>query len=96
MPSKNKILMLGDMLELGDHSEAEHKNMSEWVDGLDVSAITLVGPEFMKFQGKTRADHFPDIESAIEFYRKNPVSDSVILIKGSRGIKMEKILESLV
>ncbi len=88
----NKLAILGDMLELGSESQKEHKAMVALLETLGLNAY-LVGPEFVKCTSS-----FPTFSNAIElkdFLLKSTVSNSSVLIKGSRGIKLETLKEVL-
>ncbi len=89
-----KMLILGDMLELGDQSAAEHQNIVELLKKYAFDNVILVGEEFIK----TKTDNYLIFETAKEvvaFLQMNPVKEKVILIKGSRGIKLETLLDVL-
>jgi UDP-N-acetylmuramoyl-tripeptide--D-alanyl-D-alanine ligase len=86
----NKIAILGDMLELGNISQQEHQKT---VDYLEEHALTayLVGPEFKKTN--TNNAIFSTTEELISYLNSHSISDSLILLKGSRGIQLEQVLE---
>ncbi len=88
--AENKIAILGDMKELGAVSLEEHQNIVDWLNDNNINAM-LVGPEF----GKTnhQLQHFETVEQLIES-RTEKYKNSFILLKGSRGIKLEKMIEA--
>ncbi len=96
MPTKGKrIAILGDMRELGDSSGEEHRNLlSKVVDYCDDCIVT--GPEFFKatqdsmYDGITYAD---TVEECAQLIHAKAMSGDIVLIKGSRGIQLEKVLE---
>lgn len=93
MKAEPKMAILGDMLELGEESLEEHNAIISLLRQLGIVNAVLVGPEFLK----TNTDFtvFPDSETARQWISvKNP-EGFTILLKGSRGIRMEKILEAL-
>ncbi|MCF8331731.1 MAG: UDP-N-acetylmuramoyl-tripeptide--D-alanyl-D-alanine ligase, partial [Bacteroidales bacterium] len=90
-----KVVALGDMLELGKQSEIYHKEILETIDKFSFDQVILVGTEFNKVAKNNSYLLFDNSEQAAEYLKTNPLSDTVILIKGSRGIKMEKLLKSL-
>ncbi len=95
-PFKNKMLILGDMLELGAESQEEHLNIIRKIGELKLEDVLLVGPEFSRAsKGEAGFSVFPDVEEAIDGLRKINPADKTILIKGSRGIQLEKTLEVL-
>ena len=91
----NKTLILGDMLELGDVSLTEH------VDALDkarrcADTIFLVGDEFSKAaRGVATVSCFHDVDALAGYLAQHPLSGRTILIKGSHGIHLEKLVKSL-
>lgn len=87
-----KILMLGAMAELGEESLAEHKAIVELIKKSDWKNVVLVGGDFLKF------DHpflkFENAEQAKEWWQQQHFENIHALIKGSRSIQMEKVLEN--
>lgn len=93
-----KVAMLGDMLELGDDSEAEHEAVLQKALNCGLQKICLVGGEFCRALGKVDSDtieHFMTSLDLAEWAEKEQLSGAVVLIKGSRGTKMEKVIEKL-
>lgn len=94
LKAQHKMVVLGDMLELGDESQIEHRAIVNLIEESDFETVILVGPEFTSAsQGKFLC--FPDSEKAHEWLVSQKFSNFSILIKGSRGIKMEKVLDAL-
>lgn len=83
-----KIAILGDMLELGNYSEDEHKKIIKYLKNNDINAI-LIGEEFKKIESNYKK--YKSTEELIDT-NINDMKDSLILLKGSRGIKLEKII----
>ena len=97
--SEHKVAMLGDMLELGKDSVKEHQAIVKKAAGI-FSEAYLVGPEFGKaLDGVEKVDcvfrHFNSSEDLLQWLNTSPVHDAVILVKGSRGMRMEKVLPAL-
>lgn len=98
-----KAVMLGDMRELGTESVAEHIAILKKVLSMHLDLVCLVGEEFRKalkevtepVEETSNAKWFPTSDDLVAWLKENPVSDHTILIKGSRGIRMEKILPEL-
>jgi len=90
----HKIAILGDMLELGNYSGREHRDLLEHAKKLNFDQLILVGKEFGK-TAKNDANllHFKEIESLRDWYLKQRFQNTVFLIKGSRALKLEKLLE---
>lgn len=96
--AEKKAMMLGDMLELGEDSVKEHIEVIKKVLDTDTDLLCLVGKEFMeavKTENSENIHHFLTSVELAEWIEKNPINDHTVLIKGSRGTKMEKIIEKL-
>ena len=88
----DKIAILGDMRELGEYSLAEHTSITESLESKGLKAY-LVGEEFSKVQSKFTT--FKSVEELQLHLDQNQIVSNTILIKGSRGIKLETILNCL-
>jgi len=95
--SEAKVAMLGDMRELGEDSAAEHEAVLSRLDG--IPEVFLVGDEFGKAVEKCGCPEnvrwFATSASLAEWLAGNPMSGRTVLIKGSRGIEMEKVIPAL-
>ncbi|MBQ9397162.1 MAG: UDP-N-acetylmuramoyl-tripeptide--D-alanyl-D-alanine ligase [Bacteroidales bacterium] len=95
----NKVLMLGDMLELGEESSEEHRSALR--RAMEVAPrIFVVGEDFSRASRTLHADPkqvkaFPDIDALKAFVQENPLKESTILIKGSNGNHMQKVVDAL-
>ena len=100
MEVEHKVLILGDMLELGEWSEEAHCNILRKADKV-ASKIILVGGEFAKAHSivgeELESDYalYPTTAEALVALDKSPICNSLILLKGSRGIALEKLIEKL-
>src|SRR5450759_339102 len=90
-----KVVILGDMLELGDKSEEEHSKVLKVLQSHFAETVLLVGPVFQKLSSKFGFKAFDHVDKLIEFLKVESLSGKTILIKGSRGIRLEKIYEFL-
>lgn len=90
--STNKLLILGDMLELGNVSEKEHQLIVDKIFQLGLTAL-FVGNEFQKLSNKYNFNFVKNNDEAILFLESRLKNYSDILIKGSRGIRLEKVAE---
>ena len=89
---KNKIVILGDMFELGEDTEHEHQNIVNLCDTLNLNRCIFVG----KHYGKTSAvEKYVTVDSLKKFITTNPLEKGYILIKGSRGMSLEQLLECI-
>lgn len=96
--SERKALMLGDMLELGEDSVAEHMDVVRKCVAVEADLICLVGDEFgkaLKADGHDGIMHFRTSADLAEWLGGHVMEGYTVLIKGSRGTKMEKIIEKL-
>jgi UDP-N-acetylmuramoyl-tripeptide--D-alanyl-D-alanine ligase len=91
----NKWIILGDMLELGTESESEHSKLVNRLKNLAQQQILLVGPQFVKAAANQAIKAFSNTAQALVWLQQNPISKSVILLKGSRGIALEALIELL-
>ena len=93
--SDKKVAMLGDMLELGEESETLHREVLEKAAAMGLSLLCLVGSEFGKVCDGYDARWFATSADLAEWLKDNPVEGAVVLVKGSRGTRMEKVLPVL-
>lgn len=93
--AKNKSLILGDMLELGNVSKQEHDNIIELLSNNKDSNVYLVGEIFFNTTINHNFNKFKDINDLINYLENNPIKGHTILLKGSRGIKLEKCIKLL-
>jgi UDP-N-acetylmuramoyl-tripeptide--D-alanyl-D-alanine ligase len=91
LKAEHKMVILGDMLELGEKSEEEHIKLLNDLRSLNIERALLVGPIFQQACSKCGFKSFPDVNKLIDFLKKEPVKNRTILVKGSRGIGLEKI-----
>jgi len=87
----NSYLILGDMLELGKYSSAEHQNIVDLLKNKKIKNAILVGKEFNKIKNHNFIT-FISTEDVINFLRNNKINNANILIKGSRGMKLESLV----
>ncbi len=90
----HKMVILGDMLELGDESPAEHLAIVNLVKESGFDRVVFVGPDF-KSVAFDNFQCFVNSDEALEWLQEENINNFTILVKGSRGIKMEKVLGAL-
>jgi UDP-N-acetylmuramoyl-tripeptide--D-alanyl-D-alanine ligase len=95
LKTSKKILILGDMLELGDKSEEEHLRVIEMLKSMKPGKILLVGSNFQKTSSDIAFKSFNDVGKLREYLKAEPLKGNLILIKGSRGMTLEKIYDLL-
>ncbi|WP_343747631.1 UDP-N-acetylmuramoyl-tripeptide--D-alanyl-D-alanine ligase [Fluviicola sp.] len=90
-----KIFILGDMREMGDDAPMVHEEVIQQTIDLRLSGF-FIGEEFLKFKGMhPNAIFLKSTEPLIEHFTHNPPADLLILLKGSRGISLEKVIPYL-
>jgi UDP-N-acetylmuramoyl-tripeptide--D-alanyl-D-alanine ligase len=93
LSASHKMVILGDMFELGDDSAHEHQAIADLATSLAFETILLVGKNFHKVT--TNLKTFEDFESLKTYLSKQTLQQKTILIKGSRGMKLERVVEVL-
>jgi UDP-N-acetylmuramoyl-tripeptide--D-alanyl-D-alanine ligase len=91
--SKSKIVILGDMFELGEYAAIEHQKIADLAIDLKFEKIVLVGHEFRKTQTNANVLKFQNSTEAHEWFKQQRFTNAEILLKGSRSMKMEKVLD---
>jgi UDP-N-acetylmuramoyl-tripeptide--D-alanyl-D-alanine ligase len=90
-----KTVILGDMLELGNDSDQEHLQILNWLDQLQFKQVFLVGPAFTRLNVQRNNICFQDSELAKMWFQHHKIENATVMIKGSRGVRLEKIAEVL-
>ena len=86
------LLILGDMRELGDASEQEHKTILELLKSSGFRQAFLVGPCFRMYNDNPDYITFTNVDDLIAYLGQHPVTGRTILVKGSHSIQLEKTL----
>ncbi len=95
MEGRHKMVFLGEMAELGEESEQEHKRIAELLKNYQFGKVVLVGEKFSKLASGLTADYFPSSTAVADWIKSRKIAKATILIKGSRSSKMEAVLEGL-
>jgi len=96
--AKEKVLILGDMLELGTATEPAHKEIVSLIKNhiSEINRVYLVGTVFSQlFQNNEKIKVFSNVAELIGYLKSNPLRQKLILLKGSRGIALEKLMPEL-
>ena len=86
----NKVLILGDMFELGDYATQEHQSIVDKLTEHQWAGVYLIGKNFK--QTKAPYPQYETFEEFREVFKNLSFQDSLILIKGSRGMALERLI----
>jgi UDP-N-acetylmuramoyl-tripeptide--D-alanyl-D-alanine ligase len=86
-----KIAILGQMNELGKHTEIEHKQLVDWIKASSIDDYYWVGSAFAAFVSPDK--YFSEVNQAIDFFSKTPLGQASVLVKGSRSFTLEKLVD---
>lgn len=94
MKAQHKVLILGDMFELEEEAETEHRHIGKLILDLGFTDVLLCG-ELMRFAAKEfpKAKHFFKKEDLLAHLKQNPISQATVLVKASRGIGLESVMD---
>jgi UDP-N-acetylmuramoyl-tripeptide--D-alanyl-D-alanine ligase len=91
---KHKMIILGDMFELGEHAGEEHRKLGEIVSEYPIDKVCFTGKLVVSALEKApKALYFPDPFSFRNWLQDSQLEDYLILIKGSRGMKLESLID---
>jgi len=93
LDGNNKLLIIGDMFELGEYAAEEHKKIVDLINEKKLSNVILIGSEFSKTNSGFKT--FLNTQDCLANLKSEPQRDKLILIKGSRGMKLEILKEAL-
>lgn len=93
MDVNHKVLILGDMKELGPDTDLEHQKVADYVSHHNFDRVIFVGDNFSRIT--TDYPRFKDLDSLKYYLKENPIKDSYILLKGSRGVQLERCIDVL-
>ncbi len=86
-----KVLILGDMFELGEESAEEHLTVLKKAADTQADNRIFIGKQFFAQKGNFDADFFESTDDAAKAIRKQELTGATILIKGSRGMQLEQL-----
>lgn len=92
LDASNKMMILGDMLELGDHTAEEHKAIISLAKTLQLNDVIFIGKNFSNVKNEQHGVYFENVDDAKSYFTKRNIQDCTILLKGSRGIAVEKLI----
>ncbi len=96
-PSEKKIAILGDMLELGNDAEKLHSSLSSTIKKAKLDEVLLLGKNMKTLENIKGANvkHFSNLKSLLKYIDKNDFTGASVLVKASRGMHFEKVIEKL-
>ena len=86
-----KIAVLGQMNELGKHTETEHKLLVDWIKTSSIDDCYWVGSAFAHFVSPDK--YFSTVDQAMDYFSKTPLGQASLLVKGSRSFTLEKLVD---
>lgn len=92
--AERKVIILGDMFEMGEESSVEHQRVIAQALALKVEKTIFIGEAFYQHRS-SEAIFYENTQQAVDHMQELNLKDSTILIKGSRGMKMESLLSSI-
>jgi UDP-N-acetylmuramoyl-tripeptide--D-alanyl-D-alanine ligase len=95
MKAERRTVILGDMLELGEEAETEHKQIIQHLKKMSGVNVLLVGEWYQKLSETFSVTAFKSADELKAWLKIHPIENSLLLVKGSRGIQLEKIVEEL-
>ncbi|EHQ27628.1 UDP-N-acetylmuramoyl-tripeptide--D-alanyl-D-alanine ligase [Mucilaginibacter paludis] len=93
LPAGRKVVILGDMFELGEESAVEHESVIQKAMQTAIDERIFIGAEFYKQSELVNATFYRSVEDAIGAFKSRPVKNATILIKGSRGMALERLVD---
>jgi UDP-N-acetylmuramoyl-tripeptide--D-alanyl-D-alanine ligase len=91
-----KVAILGDMFELGKDAKSEHQAIANYANDLNIEQVILVGENFYSTQTKHKSiTYFKSFEELKNEFSTFEFKNNLILIKGSRGMALERVLDLL-
>ena len=91
----SKAMILGDMFELGKEAGKEHQLILDKAMASNSARKIFIGEEFYKLKESKAAEYFRTVDDAEQALAENPILASTVLVKGSRGMKLESLLKLL-
>ena len=86
-----KIAILGQMNELGKHTEIEHKQLVDWIKASPIDDCYWVGSAFAPLVYSDK--YFSTVDQAMDYFSKTPIGQASLLVKGSRSFTLEKLVD---
>lgn len=95
LSSNHKTVIIGDMFELGAESAAQHQIIIDQAEKLHVDTLIFIGKYFQDAKQQHKGHFFSNPTEAMSYLTEHPINNSLILLKGSRGMALEQLLPLL-
>ncbi|QNR84128.1 UDP-N-acetylmuramoyl-tripeptide--D-alanyl-D-alanine ligase [Pedobacter riviphilus] len=95
LSADKKTAILGDMFELGPESPDQHELIAKQANESGLDQLIFIGKDFFIFKDNFKGTFFETPAEAATYLQENPVRDHLVLLKGSRGMKLESLLQYL-
>lgn len=95
LSAAKKVVIIGDMFELGNESSAQHQLIISEAEKTNVNTLIFIGKYFYEEKEAHKGHFFQSPAEAKEFLEKEAIADSLVLLKGSRGMALEQLLPLL-
>jgi UDP-N-acetylmuramoyl-tripeptide--D-alanyl-D-alanine ligase len=96
LPAANKIVIVGEMMELGEESHQHHQEIYELVVALNPAARVFLGKGFSFLKGESGIEYYDSTTALIDDWKERKFSEATVLLKGSRANRLEAILQTAV
>lgn len=93
LKADHKVAILGDMFELGKSAEIEHQEIADLAESINIDRVFLIGTNFYKTQGSL--NKYKSFDELADVLKATPLNHATVLIKGSRGMALERVLDLL-
>ena len=95
LTARHKAAILGDMFELGKETPEQHELIAKMAEEAGLAVLIFIGKHFYTFKDQYQGLFFNTPTEAAEYLTQNPIKDSLILLKGSRGMALEQLMPLL-
>ncbi|QNK62746.1 UDP-N-acetylmuramoyl-tripeptide--D-alanyl-D-alanine ligase [Pedobacter sp. PAMC26386] len=95
LQAKTKVAIIGDMFELGPETEKQHHEIAALAEKSGLDTVILIGKHFYALKNEFKGLFFNTPKDAEAWLKDNPLTDSLVLLKGSRGMALEQLLPLL-
>ncbi len=95
LEANHKVAIIGDMFELGPETEKQHQEIAALAEKSGLDGVILIGKYFYALKEQYQGLFFNTPKDAEAWLKENPVKDSLVLLKGSRGMALEQLLPCL-